>query len=1254
MAAQKAINDEIKLQDAEKIAQQRASQTILAAAQQEAYAQQAVAAKAANDRITQILKAEAEEEKAIQAQRLADTKAFQAAIRATVESEAIQEKTIEAQRVADAKAASEIIKAFNESEVASARARSVAEDAAYRAESAGLAVYLAEVKAATAEIKVAEAEQAAAAKSAAAEIAAAARTATAAEAAKASAFKATAVEMTAAGRTLTTALTLPIVAVALGATKMAYDFQTAVQKVINLSTNFGKSAAVISQEVLAESSKTGVAATELANAYYKVAAAGYKGAQAAQLLDVGAREAATGMGNAVDTTDALIAVVNNYGIANLSAAKAGDIFTATVQNSKFAPAELASSLSRVLPVSAKLAISFQDLGGGLAALSHSTSATADSAVTGLVALSSNLVAATKSTGNASKEMKALGLNAQGLIQDLGTHGLQFTLGEINAALLKQGPALKTTNAQYQEVADSLGQSLDQVKKSFNTINLGSLQKLFPNKKAYLTFLGLTDENNKAAQEAAKNVVTGFGGTLDKAFAGIKSSDAGKINIAFNQLKVGLIELGDKVLPKLAIAISGISKAWTDLDPKTKKTIEGFAKTTAEIGPILLVGGKLLTLFSGLSKLLSASPWIILAEAIAILYVKSETFRNSVNALLAPLKSLADHTTLVKTALVLLVGAFAIAKFSALSGAIAGASTKMLLLRGATAEAATGMGSLAGKAGALGAALILGAPFLEQWGRQLGNWIEPLNKDVAAVQDLNTKNDALIQSFKDTGIPLAYVYDAQKVLYDATNNTSSAMKDAQGNVVTFGAKSQDLVEKLKAQGFTNDMVTQTLKNLGVSSTDAANAVNGMDFSGADSRLNALAAAAIYAANGIIDAQNAANNLAANSNSVANLNLSNAHKGIGPGGDPALANVVATIPHVSPTGAGSSGGSGGSGGTTASKAATAAKAAAKALATATANFKVALTDFTTAIGGSNTVAAVDSAFATLQSAIDTEDKALKKAEPKGLITYLAKQKTAIEKAAQGIELAVSTRSNFLSQADVSATNSTVAGASGILRNLQHTLTNAKEFSADIKKLQAEGLNQTALQQLLAVGPTDAGLQAVANLVAAGQAAITGVGGVNDLQTQVAALGGDLGNSVGKQFKTAGEQAGLGLIDGLASVEPALEAQIKKMAKLMTTTVTKDLKIKSPSQVFFGHGANTVLGMIKGVEAMMPALRTALGGLSATGMAPASRGGAASGGGIHFHEGAIQVTGGDKPRETGKAIADTISDVLLARQLHAALAG
>lgn len=921
-------------------------------------------------------------------------------------------------------------------------------------------------------------------------------------------MKASGAAMESVGRTLTHGVTVPVLAVGAAAVKMAYDYQQAVQKVVNLSSGFGQSAAQVSQTVLAASTASGVGATDLAAAYYKIAAAGYKGAEAQQILTAGAQMSAVGMGDASDTTDSLIAVINNYGAANISAAKASDTFTSIIQNSKFPADQLASSLGRVLPLAVQAGISFQDLGGDLAALSHSTSSSADSAVTGLQGLLGNLIATTKAAGNGQKEIKALGLNAQSLMQDLGTKGTIATLDEIKSALVAQGGAANYTSAQWQELATNMGESVAQVQQAYGKIDLGKLQMLFPNKKALATFLGLTDENNEAAQAAAKKVASGVVGTLAKAFAQWSSSDVGKMQIAINDLKNGLIDLGDKILPKLADWIQNIASWWDKLTPKTQDQIEHFALMAAEIGPLLLVGGKLVSMLGNMSKLLSASPWAMAIAAFGELYLNSESFRNAVNDLVKALSPLAQHLDIVKAAAGALATYLTLSTlaptFLALGSWVGKLGQVKVAEEGVTtaAEAMTGAEAL----GALGAA----GPIAGLGALAVGVGYASFKFTEWALGSGSPKN--LSQQAKDLTAQLAPV--------------ANQLRDVQGPITGADTRLQALAQQLainadKMPG-TGDaavnlgkMLTQ---NLGLDASTAKTALEDMGFSAQDAQsiLNGFSSASIdgQLANVVRNADAAASALANEQNAVKAAGGFNVFGGVGSSTygptvpaalQTAISNAAVNVPtDTAPSGGGggSGGGSGGSSGSDAAakSAATAAKKAA-AVAAAEANASMLgkpLLDMEAWLVGGEPNTGKDGPITTAAKAMAAEIK--KNFTVKGgtvPAAATAAMSALTDLASQASTFNTGFQTNLTKGADfVSVFESTGAGSQDIKAYLQDQVAKVQRLGTDLKTLSGRGVPASILQMLANAGID--GVDIADSLVASNSADLSTIIGLGNTLT------------------------------------------------------------------------------------------------------------------------------------------------------------
>ena len=169
----------------------------------------------------------------------------------------------------------------------------------------------------------------------------------------------------------------------------------------------------------------------------------------------------------------------------------------------------------------------------------------------------------------------------------------------------------------------------------------------------------------------------YGDSVDKTFeATLDPMDEFKTTM--NELKIVGMELVQAAAPlikSLAVglknAVSGLRNAWKGLSPQMQQTIIKIAGVAAAAGPLLVVGGKvvsgigtLLTLgpklvsafnvvkgaFAALSGVLAANPIgaviagvAALGAALVTLYNKCEWFRNAVNSVFEGIKSIVSAT-----------------------------------------------------------------------------------------------------------------------------------------------------------------------------------------------------------------------------------------------------------------------------------------------------------------------------------------------------------------------------------------------------------------------------------------------------------------------------------------------------------------------------------------------------------------------------------------------------------------------------------
>jgi hypothetical protein len=105
-------------------------------------------------------------------------------------------------------------------------------------------------------------------------------------------------------------------------------------------------------------------------------------------------------------------------------------------------------------------------------------------------------------------------------------------------------------------------------------------------------------------------------------------------------------------------------------------------------------------------------------------------------------------------------------------------------------------------------------------------------------------------------------------------------------------------------------------------------------------------------------------------------------------------------------------------------------------------------------------------------------------------------------------------------------------GFLAGLRDQVAGVQEYARNVELLLQRGLSQDALQSVLDAG-AEAGAAISGELVAGGQEAITGPGGVNELVATVKGVADKLGLDTAGRFYQAGVDQGTALVAGLESV-------------------------------------------------------------------------------------------------------------------------
>jgi len=369
-----------------------------------------------------------------------------------------------------------------------------------------------------------------------------------------------------AGKNLSLKLTAPIVAIGGAAFKMSMDFETSMSKIVGLVGIAADEVKAWEGQVKELAGTYGKSAGEAADALFFITSAGIRGADATNTLEAALKASAVGLGDVTTIADLATSAMNAYGAAVLPASAATDVMVAAVREGKLEASELAGSMGKVLPVASAMGVRFDEVGATFAAMSR-TGTGASEAATSLRGILNTLL---KPSGDAEKQLRELGLSSSELRKQIGEEGLFATLKTL------------TTAFGDNETAQA---------------------RVFGNVRALGGVMDLMGANVETTEQIFNNMTTTTG-DLDKAFEVTAETTGFKLQQAFAQTKIALMEFGDMIAPvvaRVADAIKGLTDRFTAMDDSTKKIILIVAGFLALLGPGLLIVGKFASMFGVLFK-----------------------------------------------------------------------------------------------------------------------------------------------------------------------------------------------------------------------------------------------------------------------------------------------------------------------------------------------------------------------------------------------------------------------------------------------------------------------------------------------------------------------------------------------------------------------------------------------------------------------------------------------------------------------------
>lgn len=432
--------------------------------------------------------------------------------------------------------------------------------------------------------------------------------------------------MTKAGSTMTKSVTLPLVGLGTAAVATTTKFESAMSKVSAISGATGDDLAALTDKAKEMGAKTKFSASESAEAFTYMAMAGWKTEDMLDGIDGIMNLAAADGLDLATTSDIVTDALTAFGLSASDSAHFADVLAKASSSANTNVSMLGESFKYVAPVAGSLGYSAEDTAIALGLMANAGIKGSQSGTS----LRGALTRLIKPTDDAAALMEEYSLSLT------NSDGSMKSLGEV-MSMLRSNLGDLTEAEQAQVAATLFGQ--EAMSGMLSIINASDKD-----------FQNLTDQiygADGAAKQMADTMLDNLSGQLII----LKSSLEGAA-IAFGELLLPLIK-------KITSAIQGLVDWVNNLSDRQKAIIVTIAGVLAVVGPIFIIGGKIVKLIgsmmgvikvlksaiAALNAVMLANPIILiitliagLIAALVTLYKKNETFRNFVNEAWASIKN----------------------------------------------------------------------------------------------------------------------------------------------------------------------------------------------------------------------------------------------------------------------------------------------------------------------------------------------------------------------------------------------------------------------------------------------------------------------------------------------------------------------------------------------------------------------------------------------------------------------------------------
>lgn len=378
------------------------------------------------------------------------------------------------------------------------------------------------------------------------------------------------------------------------------QFESTLTKMSTLAGVSAADLANVKERILDLAPKVGQGPNALADAMMVVSSTLEDTKVGLTVLETAARASASGLGDAKDVAKALTSIINSYGAENITAARAGDILTATVKAGGAEANEMAGVLGRVVPIAAQMGVKFEEVGAFLATFTK-LGVDASEAVTALRGVFTTMLSPTQ---DAEKAMRDVGLSAAGLRKSIREDGLTDSM----IGLLQAFKGNETAAA-----------------------------AVFGNVRALAGIMGTAGQQAGTYRDVLRQV-TDSAGLLDAAFDKIQKTQVQTWNQLTALVGVVAVRFGDALAPAFKSALEAVrpllegivsmAQAFATLPQPVQTAAIAVAAMMAAAAPLALALSSIVKVAAVVASGVSFLTGLFVADAAAVTTDTAATLANT--------------------------------------------------------------------------------------------------------------------------------------------------------------------------------------------------------------------------------------------------------------------------------------------------------------------------------------------------------------------------------------------------------------------------------------------------------------------------------------------------------------------------------------------------------------------------------------------------------------------------------------------------